>query len=162
MQDEVNEKVVAVGVKAAVMTEEVLRKAAEKALEAILAQKDGGRPDAYKGKISIKKLAKDGSEISNINISDKNIRSFEKKARKYGVTYSLKKDKAQEPPTYIVFFKMKQMSQLEAAFREYTAKSMDKERKPSVRERLLKKIKEKSRQGQTKEPVLHRPKQKAR
>lgn len=156
MQDEINEKVVAVGIKVAVMTEEVFRQAAEKVLAALMDHQSGGRPEAYKGRIGMKQLAADGSEISNINITDKNIRSFEKTARKYGVTYSLKKDRSQEPPVQIVFFKMKQMSQLEAAFREYTARTMDKERKPSVRERILQKAK-KLRQN-----TIHQNKQKVR
>lgn len=142
MQDEVNEKCIAVSVRAAKMTEEVLRKAVLQALAAMEDRKEGKPTGTYKGQINIKELAAGKDEISNIRITDDNIRSFEKVARKYGVTYSLKKDKSQSPPQYLVFFKMKQVVQLEASFKEYTASTMKKQEKPSVRQKLQQKIKE--------------------
>lgn len=142
MQDEVNERCIAVSVRAAKMTEKVFRKALIKAIDALEDQMKGKPTGTYKGQINIKELAAGKDEISNIRITDDNIRSFEKVARKYGVTYSLKKDRSQCPPQYLVFFKMKQVAQLEAAFKEYTAATMKKQEKLSVRQKLQQKIKE--------------------
>ena len=70
----------------------------------------------------------DGSKLSNIEITDGNIRSFERVARKYGISYSLKKDKSQNPPRYLVFFRAKDKKVIEAAFREYTGKYLKTDR----------------------------------
>ena len=53
---------------------------------------------AYHGKQSMKKLRMQGRELSSIEITDGNIRSFERYARKYDVDYCLKKDKSSSPP----------------------------------------------------------------
>ena len=58
---------------------------------------------AYQGKISLKELKRKNKDYSNIEITDQNIKSFEKYARKYEVEYSLKKDKSVNPPRYFVF-----------------------------------------------------------
>ena len=44
------------------------------------------------GKQSVKSLAKHGQGMTNIEITDKNIKCFEKYAKKYGVDFALKKD----------------------------------------------------------------------
>ena len=60
----------------------------------------------------------------NIEITDKNIKSFERYARKYGINYALKKDKSKEPPVYLVFFKGRDQDALNAAFREFSQKQI--------------------------------------
>ena len=52
----------------------------------------------------MEKLKEQNCELSNIEITDGNIKSFEKYCRKYNVDY-LKKDRSSEPPRYYVFFK---------------------------------------------------------
>ena len=54
-------------------------------------------------KVTVKELAKQNAGMVNIEITDKNIKSFERYARKYGINYALKKDKSKEPPVYLVF-----------------------------------------------------------
>ena len=61
-------------------------------------------------------------------------------ARKYGIDYSLKKDASTDPPRYMVFFKAKDVKVMEAAFREYTGKTVLKTKKPSIRKKLSKAI----------------------
>ena len=51
---------------------------------------------------------------------------------KYGVDYAIRKDMAQEPPRYLVFFKAKDADVLTTAFREYSAKLSQQEKQPSV------------------------------
>lgn len=46
------------------------------------------------GKVTVKQLAKQNGGMTNIEITNKNIRSFERYARKYGINYALKKIRA--------------------------------------------------------------------
>ena len=102
----------------------------------------------YKGKQSMEKLKEQNCELSNIEITDGNIKSFEKYARKYNVDYCLKKDRSSEPPRYYVFFKARDVDSMTAAFKEYTGWSMKKSKKISIRKKLSK-VKE--RQAQQRE-----------
>lgn len=70
-----------------------------------------------------KETCRTGQGVANIEITDKNIKDFERIARKYGVDFALKKDKTGEVPKYLVFFKARDADALTAAFKEYTAKS---------------------------------------
>ena len=53
----------------------------------------------------MKKLVGEGVGVSSIEVTDGNIKSFERVARKYNVDFAVKKDKTTEPPKYLVFFK---------------------------------------------------------
>ena len=75
-------------------------------------------------------------QLSNIEVTDGNIKSFEKCARKYNVDFSLKKDTSISPPRYFVFFKAKDVDVMTAAFKEYTGKTLNKSKKPSIRKKL--------------------------
>jgi hypothetical protein len=48
----------------------------------------------------------------------------------------LKKDSSLEPPKYYVFFKAKDADVLTAAFKEFTAKTLNKSQKPTIKEKL--------------------------
>lgn len=90
------------------------------------------------GKQSVKSLAKHGQGMTNIEITDKNIKCFEKYAKKYGVDFALKKDITQTPPKYLVFFKAKDNDAIMSAFKDFTTNRMKKQEKPSVLENLKK------------------------
>ena len=93
MQDEVNTKVVAIAIKGGRITAEVLKKALAKFIEEIeKAEKQASQPNTYRGKQSIKHLVEQNAAISNIEVTDGNIKSFERTANKYGIDYALKKD----------------------------------------------------------------------
>jgi hypothetical protein len=81
-----------------------------------------------------------GSELSNIEITDNNIRSFERVARKYGIDYSLKRDKSTDPPKYLVFFRAKDADVMTAAFKEYSGLTLQKSKRKSIKLRLQKAI----------------------
>lgn len=55
------------------------------------------------GKTSVKKLVGEGVGVSSIEVTDSNIKSFERVARKYNVDFAVKKDRTCEPPKYLVF-----------------------------------------------------------
>ena len=86
-----------------------------------------------KGKQTVKQLVGQGAGVTNIEISDKNIKSFESIARKYGVDFAVTKDSTEKPPNYLVFFKGRDTDAVTAAFREYSAKQLTKNaEKPSI------------------------------
>lgn len=118
MQEEVENKSVAISIKATKLTANVLKAALLKALEEM--EKKQKNPKIYKGKQSVKHLVRQGAGVSNIEITDGNIKSFEKVARKYGIDFALKKDASTQSPRYLVFFKSKDADALTAAFREYS------------------------------------------
>ena len=142
MQDEVNTKVVAIAVKGGKITAEVLEKALKKFVEEIeKAQKSHSQPKTYRGKQSIKHLVSQNAAISNIEVTDGNIKAFESTAKKYGIDFALKKDATESPPRYLVFFKGRDADVLTAAFKEFSAKKLTQEKKPSIR-KLLSTLKE--------------------
>lgn len=137
MQEELEQKSVAISIKAGKLTANLLKKALEKALaEMTKSQKN---PKIYKGKQSVKHLVRQGAGVSNIEVTDGNIKSFERVARKYGVDFALKKDTTSQPPRYLVFFKSKDADALTAAFAEYSGKVVKRQAqaKPSIRRQLV-------------------------
>ena len=137
MQDEVNEKVVSLAIKTSKLTAEVL----QKAMKALLAKGKGQLTKAPHGKITMRQLMKQGEKVSNIEITEGNIKAFESTAKKYGIDFALKKDATESPPRYLVFFKGRDADVLTAAFKEFSAKKLTQEKKPSIR-KLLSTLKE--------------------
>lgn len=90
--------------------------------------------------------------VSNIEITNDNIKAFEHTAKKYGVDFALKKDISTQPPRYLVFFKGRDADVLTAAFKEFSAKSLDREKKPYIR-KLLSQMQEKAKQQRQREKV---------
>ena len=90
------------------------------------------------GKQSVKDLIGQNQGVSNMEIEKTDLRGFEKVAQKYGVDYAIRKDNNPTPPRYIVFFKARDADALTAAFKEYSASVMRKEKRPSVLKQLKK------------------------
>ena len=147
MQDEVNEKVVSLCIRGGEISAQILKSVLLKTLTKLEQQKSQRKQKkgvskeeknlaVYKGKQSMEKLKEQNCELSNIEITDGNIKSFEKYARKYNVDYCLKKDRSSEPPRYYVFFKARDVDSMTAAFKEYTGWSMKQSKKVSIRKKL--------------------------
>lgn len=132
MHEEVNQKTIALTVKTAKLTASVLKKALEKFLQS---QKNKDNKH-YRGKQSVKHLVGQNAGVSNIEITDGNIKSFEKIAKKYSVDFAVKKDKTETPPKYIIFFKSRDVDVLTQAFKEYVHKEMKLKEKPSIKKQL--------------------------
>ena len=90
----------------------------------------------YNGKQKVKNLVKSGDKLENVSVTDDNIKSFDRIARKYGIDYSLKKDSSEDPPKYFIFFKAKDGKVMNAAFSEYTRNMINRNEKSSIREKL--------------------------
>ena len=132
MQEEVTQKVIALSIKAAKLDAAVLQKALKIALEQI--KKQHGKPK--RGKQTMRQLTKSGEQVTNIKITDQNIKAFDPIARKYSLDYHVKKIEGGEVPRYLVFFKGKDIDSMTEAFREFSTKKLNREKKPSIRKAL--------------------------
>ena len=134
MQDEVRDKSVALAIKVGKTGGRLTRDLLKWAIRQYLQQSQN--PKIHHGKQSVKQLVRQGAGVKNIEITDKNIKSFERVAKKYGVDFALKKDPAEGK--YYVLFKARDEDALNAAFAEYTAKTIHRStpKKPSVLQQL--------------------------
>ena len=141
MQEEVQQKTITMTTQTVKFTARELKQMIEKYLAYQKNRKLGKatKDVVPKGKQTVKQLAAQNQGMTNIEITDKNIKTFDRVARKYGVDYAVKKDRSVDPPKYLVFFKAKDTDTLTAAFKDYTKKSVKaKERKDSVLDKLSK------------------------
>ena len=142
MHEEISEKVIGVSVRAVKITADILAKALEKVIAEL---ENSGKqlmtPGVKRGKQTMRRLAAQNAGLSNIEITAQNIKAFERTARKYGIDYALKKDAAEIPPRYLVFFKGRDVDALTAAFKEFTARQVKQAKKPSV-QKLLESMKD--------------------
>ncbi len=131
MQEEVTQKTIALVIKTAKLDANVLKAAMRMYL-------NHRKQKAQKthGKTSVKKLVGEGVGVSSIEVTDGNIKSFERVAKKYNVGFAIKKDKTCEPPKYLVFFKGKDADAIAQAFKEFVYGNEKKKGKVSVREKL--------------------------
>ena len=118
------------------MTAQLLQQAMKKVLADM--EKHKKNPPLRHGKQTLRQLMKHNTGVSNIEITDQNIRAFSSTAKKYGLDFALKKDTSGEHTRYLVFFKGRDADVITAAFREFSAKNLAKEKKPSIRKRLTK------------------------
>ena len=132
MQDEVNEKVIALSIKTAKLTAEVL----QKAMKSFLTQAEKQSSKTPHGKQTLRQLMKQNAGTSSIEITEGNIKAFESTAKKHRIDYALKKDTTETPPRYIVFFKGRDTDVMTATFKEFSTKKLTQDKKPSIRKML--------------------------
>jgi hypothetical protein len=137
MQEEVDSRTVALVINTAKLTGRVFIAAIRKFLEHQSVKKYQKAEVIPHGKQSVKQLIGQNQGVTSIESNDPDIRAFEKVARKYGVDYAIKKVKDDSGKhKYVIFFKGRDNDAITAAFREYTAKAMEKARKPSILKKL--------------------------
>lgn len=141
MQEEITQKTIALSIQTTKLTAAVLQKAMKK----LFAAGKHKLTAPHHGKQTMRQLMKHNTGISNIEITNDNIKAFEQTAKKYGIDFALKKDVSVEPPRYMVFFKGRDADVLTAAFKEFSAKNLAKEKKPSIR-KLLSQMRDKAKQ----------------
>lgn len=96
---------------------------------------------SVQGKVAVKDLLKDGDGVQSMPVTDGKLKEFERIANKYGVKFSVIKDKSERPPRYLIFFKAKDQDAITQVMKEYTAKELNRLQKPSILQQL-KKLKE--------------------
>ena len=94
------------------------------------------RKEGVSWKITVKKLMGQDIGASSIEITNKNIKSFERVAKKYNVDFAVKKDRSTKPPKYIVFFKGRDADVITQDFKDYVRVNEKKQNRVSVREKL--------------------------
>ena len=138
MQEEVENRTVSLAIRSSKLTADVLKKAITKYLAYRKEKTKAKAVMKPTGKQTVKELIGQNQGVSNIEITDQNIKAFSATAKKYGIDFALKKDTTGEIPRYLVFFKGRDADAVTAAFREFSAKNLAKEKKPSIRRRLTK------------------------
>lgn len=139
MQEDIENRSVSLAVRTTKLTAQTLKNAISKYLlhRRNKHLNNGQEPGVLpRGKQTVKQLIGQNQGVSSIEVTEKNIKSFDRVARKYGVDYAVKKDRSVSPPRYLVFFKARDADALTAAFTEFTAKTLRKKERPSVRTRL--------------------------
>ncbi|RHT68911.1 PcfB family protein [Butyricicoccus sp. AM28-25] len=142
MQEEIENRTVNLAISTTKLTARGIIRLAAKGLayikrkshEAALKNK---KPD---GRQTIQQLIGQNQGVTNIDISQTDLKGFEKYARKYGVDYAITKDKSVFPPKYLVFFKARDADAMTAAFNAYSAEVLAKSKRPSTLNRLHKLI----------------------
>ena len=131
MQEEVTQKTIALVFKSSRLTTDVLKKAMKMYLEH---RKQGKQ--ASHGKMSVKDLVGQGMGASSIEVTDNNIKSFEKVAKKYNVDFAVKKDKTGCTAEVHGIFKGKDADVITQAFKEFVKVNEKKHDRISVKEKL--------------------------
>ena len=84
MQEEVDQKTIALSMKTGKLTAQVLQAALKKYLQ----HRAKGKAALHHGQQSLKQLKKHGAALSNIEITEANIGAFKPCAKKYGVDFA--------------------------------------------------------------------------
>ena len=135
MQEEVESRTVALTISTAKLTGRLFKAAVTKYLD-YRKNKQREEPAIPHGKQTVKQLIGQNQGVSTIESNDPHIRNFERIARKYGVDYAIRKVRTEDKPKYVIFFKARDADALTQAFTEYTRKSAEREKKPSVLQKL--------------------------
>lgn len=138
MQEEIENRTVNLAISTTKLTARGIIRLAAKGLAYI---KRKSREAALKnekpdGRQTIQQLIGQNQGVTNIDISQTDLKGFEKYARKYGVDYAITKDKSAFPPKYLVFFKARDADAMTAAFNAYSAEVLAKSKRPSTLNRL--------------------------
>lgn len=143
MQEEVENKVVVLMENCSKFTARELKQALAKVLQEAKAEKTKishslrqhrEQDAAPHGQMSIKELAAQDRGMQSIEVTDENIGSFNRIARKYGIDFAPFKVKGEN--RYLVFFKAPDADAMTAAFTEYTQKQVRKASRPSILQKL--------------------------
>ena len=138
MQEEIENRTVNLAISTTKLTARGIIRLAAKGLAYI---KRKSREAALKnekpdGRQTIQQLIGQNQGVTNIDISQTDLRGFKKSARQYGVDYAITKDKSVFPPKYLVFFKARDADAMTAAFNAYSAEVLAKSKRPSALNRL--------------------------
>lgn len=140
MQEDIENKVVVLIENCTKLTASELRRALEKVLAQVKEAKAGRGQKSVRqeteprGKMTVKELAAKDKGMQSIEVNDKNIGSFNRIARKYGIDFAPFKIRGEN--RYLVFFKAPDADAMTAAFTEYTQKQVRKASRPSILQKL--------------------------
>lgn len=138
MQEEIENRTVNLAISTTKLTARGIIRLAAKGLAYIKrkSQEAALKNEKPDGKQTIQQLIGQNQGVTNIDISQTDLKGFEKYARKYGVDYAITKDKSVFPPKYLVFFKARDADAMTAAFNAYSAEVLAKSKRPSTLSKL--------------------------
>ena len=134
MQEEVENRTVNLAISTTKLTGRALLSAFRKYLQ----YRKSRKAEKSVGEQTIGELLGQNQGASNIEIEKTDIQGFKKILGKYGIDYAITKDPSQTPLRYLVFFKARDGDAMTAAFKEYSASLLQKQKKPSVLKQLNK------------------------
>ena len=134
MQEDIEQKVVVQIKGCARLTGAELRRALTQVLIQMKNQKAAKQSRGSHGKMTVKQLAAQDRGMQSIEVTDKNIGSFNRVARKYGIDFAPFKVTGEDK--YLVFFKAPDTDAMTAAFTEYTQKQVKQASRPSMLAKL--------------------------
>ena len=134
MQEDIEQKVVVQIKGCARLTGAELRRALAQVLIQMKHQKAAKQIRGPHGKMTVKQLAAQDRGMQSIEVTDRNIGSFNRVARKYGIDFAPFKVKGEDK--YLVFFKAPDTDAMTAAFTEYTQKQVKQASRPSMLAKL--------------------------
>jgi len=143
----------AVGMQTAQMNADIFRRM----IRDILADTQGTRQEE---KTTLRKLSEAaGGRLDHVPVTEDNIGIFEGTARKYNLSYALKRDPTETPPIYYVFFKANAGSKdtMEAALKEFAQQR----EKAALRREDLRKVEKRPAPDREAAAPDHKPKEKA-
>ncbi len=135
IQEESTQRTVALMIRTSRLTESILKKAMIMYL-----REANNRPETH-GRISVRKLLGKDQGANTMEINNANIRTFNRVAARYNIDYAIQKDKTQDPPKYVVFFKGRDADVISRAFKDFCDLNERKRNRVSLIEKL-KKLKE--------------------
>ena len=140
MQEEIENRTVNLAISTTKLTARGIIRLAAKGLAYIKrkSQEAALKNEKPDGRQTIQQLIGQNQGVTNIDISQTDLKGFEKYARKYGVDYAITKDKSVFPPKYLVFFKARDADAMTAAFNAYSAEVLAKSKRPSTLNKLHK------------------------
>ena len=153
MQEETSMRTVALVVRTAEITEEILKRL----FIAYLRSKSHETAPEKHGKMTVRELLGKDQGANTLEINNGNIRFFDRVASKYNIDYALKKDKSEDPPKYILFFKARDNDVIIRAFKDYCDLNEKRRKRKSIIE-ILHKSKEKPPISRDKEKIRVRKK----
>ena len=131
MQEDIEQRTVALSVKATKLTGKVLAKAFSAVVHKI--QKEHREGLTPHGKQSVKKLMGHGVSVNSLPI-DGETRLWDSVARKYNVDYAFHKTGKDK---YLLFFKAGQADAITAAFTDYSKRTIKRDKdKPAIKNQL--------------------------
>ena len=105
MQEEIEHKTVNL----AISTTKLSARTLLRGMQFLLRQYD---KHASQGKQSMKRLVRQNRGVTNVEIQKTGIKDFDRYAKRYHIDYSIQKDLSCTPPRYLIYFKARQMSEL--------------------------------------------------
>jgi hypothetical protein len=136
LQDAINEKTVAIGVKGVKLTTDTLTKAIQKVLvemeKTAAAQKT---TDVKRGKQTLNQLYAQNTGLSEMPLTTPDLWQLKRAMNKYEVDFAVKRS---GNGNYNLFFKGRDQDAIKLAFDKYTQKMVKQADRPSIRKTLFK------------------------